>query len=199
MMIPSKITSNRLTFKPVSLSDLDIFYDAFMESFKNLSSYYIPAWSKYESCPPKNEMKKFLERTEKEFYKKEGFLFSVFDKKNNFIGQAELHHVDFSVPKARLGYWVRDSRNKNNYATEMANALTRFGFDVLNCVRLEIRNDIRNPASGKIAKKLRYKFLTIFEKNKVGKPNDYWNLEIYARLNKDELPDLDIEYFYDQS
>ena len=197
MKLPIKIKTEHFVLKPVSTDEINEFYKAFIESFDQLTQYYIPAWSRYKIPPAQDEMLQFLKQNQEEWITQKGFLLSVFDKKTNeFIGQGELHHFDNSVPKARLGYWIKNDKISKGYATEIAHALTIFGFDILNCNRLEIRNDVRNPASGKIAKKLGYKFLTIFEKNKIGKPNDFWNLEIYARTNKKNLPSNEIELIY---
>lgn len=192
--IPNQIRSPRLIFKPVQKTDLDIFYQAFSESFQTVNGHYIPAWSQYISIPSKEEMRPYIDRIISEFLKNETFVFFVFDQDNNFVGQCELHHIDYSVPKSRIGYWVRDSEMGKGYATEMANIMTRLGFDILGCKRLEIRNDVRNPASGRIAKKLGYRFLTVLEKNKQGKPGDYWDIEIYDRLDKKDLPELEVVY-----
>lgn len=198
MKFPNSITTKRLILKPVSTNDIDSFYTAFQDYFDNLSQYYIPAWSRYKKPPPKDEMLEFLKENQNKWNTQEGFLFSVFNKNTNeFIGQGELHHYDASVPKARLGYWVTNNKKGNGLATEIAHALTLFGFDCLHCQRLEIRNDIRNPASGAIAKKLGYRFLTVFEKNKVGKKGDYWDLEIYDKIDKDNLPNQKIGFNYD--
>ncbi len=178
-----------LVFKPISLEDVDVTYEAFEESFQNLNQYYIPAWSKHDTTPSKEFVKKYGDVCIGYFENKESFLFSVFNQETNqFIGHAEIHHFDPSVPKGRLGYWVRNSESGKGYATKFAQALTKFGFETLECQRLEIRNDVRNLASRKIAEKLNYKFLTVFEKNKQGKKGDFWDLEIHALL-KDEYHD----------
>ena len=178
-----------LIFTPISLDNIDVIYEAFVESFQELNKYYLPAWSRYEALPSKKILKEYWDECVGYFENKESFLFSVFDKETNrFIGHAEIHHFDPSVPKGRLGYWVRNSESGKGYATKFAQALTKFGFETLECQRLEIRNDVRHIISGKIAKKLGYKFLTIFEKNKQGKKDDFWDLEIHALL-KDEYHD----------
>jgi RimJ/RimL family protein N-acetyltransferase len=183
----------------VSIKHLEQFYDAFSESFESVRQYYIPAWSRYEALPSQQEMEEFLRRTEKEFHEREGFLFSAFDKDSGrFIGQGELHHVDMSVPKARLGYWVRQSESGQGYASELALTMTYFGFDILKCRRLEIRNEVRNKASAQIARKIGYQYLTVFEKNKVGRDGEFWDLEIYCKMNKQDLMQLYIDYQYDQ-
>lgn len=198
MKLPKEIVTKRLVLKPVNTKEIEGFYAAFIESFEQLTQYYIPAWSRYTSAPTKDDMQAFLKRTEEEWLNQTGFLLSAYDKETGqFIGQGELHHFDKSVPKARLGYWIRKTHINKGYATEIAHALTYFGFNALLCNRLEIRNDTRNPASGKIAKKLGYKFLTIFEKNKIGKPNDFWDLEIYACIDKKDCIESEIEFIYE--
>jgi|GEM_PF-6467032 len=197
--VPSLIKSKNLIFKPVSILDFDDFYKSFCNSFDEITPYYIPWWARFENVPSAEEMKEFVSENEQNFKNKDGFLFSVYSRENDFIGQAELHHIDYSVPKARLGYWVSTNKAGNGYATEMASVLTDFGFNILNCERLEIRNHVRNKASGKIAQKLGYKFLAIFEKNKMGKKGDLWDLEIHAKLKSENPEKIDIEYIYDQS
>lgn len=195
MDIPQIITTPRLVLKPVSTKYLFDFHQAFFESFNEVTSFYIPAWSKLIAPPSKRDLTNFITENEKKNNNGESFLFFVFDKQTSeFIGQAELHHIDYSVPKARLGYWVKTSMMGNGYATELANALTRIGFDYLKCARLEIRSEVRNTASAKIAENLGYKHLAIFEKNKVGRDGEFWDLDIYCRLDKKNLPELEIEY-----
>ena len=194
-MICCNFSTSRLACAPISDDDLDDFYAAFVESFVHVTAYYRPAWSRYEAIPPKAAMVAFINSQQQYSASGEAHMFSVRDKASGaFIGLAELHSIDLSVPKARLGYWVRDRKAGQGYATEMALALSHIGFDWLQCRRLEIRNEIRNPAGGAIACKIGYDFLTIFEKNKQGKPGDFWDLKIYACLSKDKLPDMDIEY-----
>ena len=196
--IPTAISSDRLILKPFDIKNFDDFYLAFENSFDALNQYYSPAWSQYKTLPDRAEMRIFYEQKIIEFQNHESFFFLIFEKNTgHFIGQRQIHSFDSSVPKGRLGCWIDSNQTRKGYAFESANMITQFGFDILNCKRLEIRNDTRNIASGKTAQKLGYKFLTIFEKNKQGKKGDFWNLEIYARLDKTNLPNLEITYHYD--
>ncbi len=49
---------------------------------------------------------------------------------------------------------------------------------------------ITNKASCVIPRKLRYEYLTVFEKNKAGNNGEIWDLEIHARFNTESLPVL---------
>ena len=56
--------------------------------------------------------------------------------------------------RAELGYWIAlDSWNRG-YATEAGRRVIDFGFEVLSLHRIEARHFLRNPASGRVMKKL---------------------------------------------
>ena len=56
--------------------------------------------------------------------------------------------------RAELGYWIAlDSWNRG-YATEASQRVIDFGFEVLGLHRIEARHFLRNPASGRVMKKL---------------------------------------------
>lgn len=56
--------------------------------------------------------------------------------------------------RAELGYWIAlDSWNRG-YATEASRRVIDFGFEVLGLHRIEARHFLRNPASGRVMRKL---------------------------------------------
>jgi RimJ/RimL family protein N-acetyltransferase len=89
---------------------------------------------------------------------------------------------------------VRQSAQGHGYATEIAHILTRMAFEKLGFERLEIRSDINNPASGGVARRLGFEFLTVFKKNKRSPSGELWDLEIHARLDAAGLPDMAVTY-----
>jgi len=56
--------------------------------------------------------------------------------------------------RAELGYWIARDRWNNGYATESSQRLLDFGFEFLGLHRIEARHFVRNPASGKVMRKL---------------------------------------------
>lgn len=120
--------------------------------------------------------------------------FGVFEKgSGDLLGCASLHTIGWNVPKGRIGYWMRPDKSGKGYATEIANALTRYAFEFCKFERLEIRAEVNNPASGKVADKLNYKYLCVFEKVKRGQDGRLWDLEIYVRHNLKDLPSLNFK------
>ncbi|HEY8080000.1 MAG TPA: GNAT family N-acetyltransferase [Labilithrix sp.] len=55
-----------------------------------------------------------------------------------------------------IGYWVHEPRHRQGIATEMAAALTRVAFEVLDCRWVEIRTARSNVASAGVPRKLGY-------------------------------------------
>ena len=71
------------------------------------------------------------------------------------LGGTGLH--DRVGPGAReTGYWVRVDAAGQGLATEMAAAMARVGFELLDLERMEIHCDTRNAPSAAIARKLGY-------------------------------------------
>jgi ribosomal-protein-alanine N-acetyltransferase len=56
--------------------------------------------------------------------------------------------------RAELGYWIALDRWNTGYATEAGRRVIDFGFEHLGLHRIEARHFLRNPASGRVMKKL---------------------------------------------
>jgi RimJ/RimL family protein N-acetyltransferase len=56
--------------------------------------------------------------------------------------------------RAELGYWIAVDAWNSGYATEAGQRVIDFGFEDLGLHRIEARHFLRNPASGRVMKKL---------------------------------------------
>jgi RimJ/RimL family protein N-acetyltransferase len=88
-----------------------------------------------------------LERTELAF---------VFLHNNRLVGMGSYHHIEWEVPSARIGYWVRTSEQGKGYITEAVAALTKYAFDHMGIKRLAIWCDDENSKSAAVAERLGY-------------------------------------------
>jgi RimJ/RimL family protein N-acetyltransferase len=83
--------------------------------------------------------------------------------------------------RAELGYWIaRDSWN-SGYATEAGRRVIDFGFKELHLHRIEARHFVRNPASGRVMKKLGMQHEGI-ERDWAIKWNRFESLAVYSIL-----------------
>ena len=77
------------------------------------------------------------------------------------LGSSDYHAIDWSVPKAEIGYWVTTPHTGQGYALETARTLTALALALqsgggLGLHRLEIRCDTSNHRSRRIPEQLGY-------------------------------------------
>ena|SRR5580698_6411658 len=80
--------------------------------------------------------------------------FGIFDESSSsFLGAAGLNSVNKEHRFCSLGYWVRQSRQRQRVASRSVNMLTRYAFETLGLHRIEIVVAIGNAASEAVALK----------------------------------------------
>jgi ribosomal-protein-alanine N-acetyltransferase len=71
----------------------------------------------------------------------------------NLIGTVSLFDIQRKASRAEIGYWIGASFWGNGYATEAAEAIVAYGFEVLGLNRVGAGCLKRNPASAKVLEK----------------------------------------------
>lgn len=89
--------------------------------------------------------------------------------------------------QAELGYWVGVPFWGRGYATEAACELLRFGFGTMHLNRIQGRHFVRNPASGRVLRKLGMRHEGTL-RQALCKWNRFEDVELYARLADDSEP-----------
>lgn len=105
-----------------------------------------------------------------------------------------LHNLDWDVRSFSIGYWVRASAHNKGYATEIANALTRFAFGALNARRLIISAATENTASRRVIEKLGFGLESLSAYDSVLPDGSLSGTATYVRYNTDNLPPLDVTW-----
>lgn len=70
------------------------------------------------------------------------------------IGATGLSHIDSEHLQAELGYWIGVPWWGHGYASEAASRMLGFGFESLGLNRIFAHHMLRNPASGRILRKI---------------------------------------------
>ena len=82
-------------------------------------------------------------------------VFAVVTKKDmELVGTAGLRDLDCEHGQAEMGFWIAVDCWGRGYATEAAQTLLRFGFTTLRLNRIYAHFMLRNPASGRVLKKI---------------------------------------------
>lgn len=106
-----------------------------------------------------------------------------------------LHRFNWPLRHVEIGYWVRAGAQGNGFATEAANALTRYAFTVMQARRVMIAHAEGNDASRAVIQKLGFPLEAVRRQAHGPLPDgrivdDY----TYVRFDTDGLPDLDVRW-----
>jgi RimJ/RimL family protein N-acetyltransferase len=101
------------------------------------------------------------------------------------IGAIDLR-IDQTEMIGELGYWVGKPYWNSGYCTEAANAIVKYGFDVLQLTSIHAFYFKRNPASGRVLEKIGMQFEEYFPKGveKWGKLEDMVKYSIQNKHTK---------------
>lgn len=110
------------------------------------------------------------------------FDYTLKTTEGEFIGRLGMHRLDWSIPRAEVGYWLKEKAEGKGYLNEAIQALEKEFFK-LGFERLEIRCDPLNVRSFKVAQKLGYKLEGILEKN-IRCNNQLRDTMVWAKLKR---------------
>lgn len=92
--------------------------------------------------------------------------------------------IEKKFNRAELGYWIGKDLWNQGYCTEAARAIVEYGFSQLKLNKITSSHFLRNPASGKVMRKIGMK-KEGFRKEHVIKWNKYEDLVEFAILRKE--------------
>lgn len=152
--IPEIIETDRLILRCPQRGDGTQYFQAMNETFDQLKPWFGP-WAK--DLPSKEQADKMVEEARDKFLKAEELTYFVFTQSHEtLIGRASINRVDWSVPKAMLGYWTRSTHQRMGYAGEFIRCINALAMEHLQFQRLELYIDPRNQPSINLAAKLGY-------------------------------------------
>ena len=180
--------------RPPQANEGKILNTAVLESFELLNKYML--WAKEK--PSLEESEAVVKREAQNWIlnKKSDpeLMLLILDKNtNDFIGATGFHGIDWDVPCAETGYWVRKKYLGQGYITEAINAITQYAFNVLQVKRLAITCDVDNERSKKIPERLGYSLESRMKANKI-KPisGEVTDTLVYVRNDLINLPELEV-------
>lgn len=96
-------------------------------------------------------------------------------------------HLEPRFNRAELGYWVGKPYWNHGYCTEAAICVVRFGFETLGLNRIHAHHLKRNPASGRVMKKIGMRLEGTMREH-VRKWEKYEDIVNYGILREDWKP-----------
>jgi len=145
-----QLTDGIILLRPPNILDVPAIHAAVTESLPELHPWLDWATDTYDEAA----IRAWLEHAEQGWQHSTSYQFIITDSKSGlFVGGCKLDGVDEQNQRCNLGYWVRSSRAGQGIATRAVRLATRFAFETVGLILVEIVAAVKNEASQRVAQK----------------------------------------------
>ncbi len=160
--IPTRFETARLILRAGTIADLDETAPVAAASAAELRPWMPWAYP----APSRDSMCGYFSSLEKKWADREVLDFQWIEKSSGqLIGKGGFHHIDWTLPKFEIGYWLRSASAGQGYCTEAVMGLIAFAKIEMDAKRLEICSDPRNAPSRAVAERCGFTLEGILRKN----------------------------------
>lgn len=145
-----RLVTDRLVLRPTSVVDAP----SAVEIQANWAVTSMLAGARFP--PDRQEIVRWFAHHPEEWQAGAAYRFAV-EYVGTFIGVVDIESI--REGSGSLGYWLEPSSWGKGIATEAAQAVIRFGFDVIGLRELRAGHAADNPASGKILTKIGFRYV----------------------------------------
>jgi RimJ/RimL family protein N-acetyltransferase len=179
--VPECVLTDRLIIRCARGSDAAALNDAICESLESLR-VYMP-WAQTEPALSQSEAE--CRRMQASFLLREDLM--MFERLSNysegrFVGGTGLHSIDWRVRRFEVGYWCRTSARGRGLVSEAVAAMERVAFEDLGAMRVELRTDVTNAASWRIAERLGFTLEGVLRNDGLNPRGEPRSTRVYSKL-----------------
>jgi len=157
-----KIITERTVIRCYEMTDAWMLKQAIDENIKHLKPWMPWAWNEPETLKAKLERVKGFRDN---FYADTDATFAVLNPdETELLGSTGLH-PRIAGNAREIGYWLAAKHTGIGLATEIVLALVKTGFEIEHLDRIEIRCDVKNKSSARIAEKCGFELKEILKAN----------------------------------
>ncbi len=189
--IPMPIRTPRLIIRNVFPNDGAAIMDAKKDSWNDLCRWM--PWTK-TGIGTLDDMEKIIRENYAKFILREDMMMVATTHDGRVIASTGLHGFDWEFRRFEIGYWVRSTDHNKGYATEIANALTRFAFTALHARRVEICAAESNIASRRVIEKLGFELESLKKADSLLPNGTVTGHAEYVRYDMVNLPPLNVTW-----
>jgi RimJ/RimL family protein N-acetyltransferase len=153
--IPEEFETERLLMRMPRPGDALELDRAIEESRESLIPY-LP-WARKSTTLEERE--EFIRLQQARFIERKDHALLIFRKfDGDFVGGTGLHGPRWDLPAFEIGYWCRKKYEGQGYISEAVRGVAKFAFEVLGAKRVEIRCDVQNERSIRVAERCGFTF-----------------------------------------
>lgn len=187
-----QIETLRLIIRPVELGDEVEISQAINRSLTSLQR-----WMPWAKDPSFETTQKFVKNAvkDRELCIFREFPLVVIHKGDNKIISATGFNEksEFDIGVYEIGYWIDVQYQGQGFVTEFVTAISRFAFDYLNAMRVQIATQVENEKSVAVAKRCGYHCEATLKNHRLdcesGKPADSY---LFVLIDSSHLSKIDI-------
>jgi ribosomal-protein-serine acetyltransferase len=185
---PDQFETDRLLLRAPKPGDGPALNEAIRESVDSLK----PWFPFVNPVPTVEDSEEFVRLSCAKFILREDLMLLLFDKRSGrLVGSSGLHRMDWAARRFEIGYWLRDSAVGRGYATEAVNGITAFAATYLAANRIEIRCDVRNHRSRRVAERCGFHLETVIRNDRLDMSGNFSDTCLYAKVR---LPGGELGY-----
>lgn len=176
--LPEQIETDRLIIRPPRAGEGSVVNAAICESLAELKPWM--PWA--QSAPSVDDTEANLRRAIAKYIAREDLRLQFHLKDGTFVGSSGLHRIDWGVKRFEIGYWIRTSMAGQGFVTEAVRAIADFTLTTLQTNRVEIKCDVENARSRKVAESAGFEFEGILRNDSLDSQNKPRSTAIYSRV-----------------
>lgn len=190
--IPVPIETDRLIIRPPRAGDGAAFAEAKRETRDDLLRWM--PWATADDMGAE-ATEAVMRKASADFIMRTNLMMVAFERGSGLpVVFSGLHRMDWHARIFEIGYWVRKSAQGKGYATETANALTRFAFNALAARKVLITHAEGNAASAAVIHRLGYPLEVVERYGSTLPDGTVVDQHRYARFDMHGLPHLDVRW-----
>ena len=149
--IPEQLDGRRIRVRPPEPGDAQALWEAVEESRAHLGRWF-PWAATYHSV---DDARTTIARIRARWLLREDLTVSIFERETGrLLGGSGLHRPNWDIRAFEIGYWLRQTAEGRGYVREAVQLLTNMAFETLQAKRVEIRMDVANIRSRRVAERL---------------------------------------------
>ena len=150
--LPSELVGPRVIVRRYRDGDGGTIAEAVAASRDRLLAAGMP-WVKEWDEPDQGAI--FVRRCHAKWAARDEFYFGLWERATvTYLGGSGLHRIDWSVPNAEIGYWIRNGFEGRGFVAEATALIAAFAFDMLHAQRVRIRCSAENARSAAVPRRL---------------------------------------------
>ena len=181
-VIPNQLETDRLCLRYPSAADAAMIHASVLETLDDLRRFPgASPWAEAEPSMAATEMR--CKAGELAFLEGAAFPFVVLLKSSGeHVGNVGLHSVDWSIPKAEIGYWCRRSQQGEGLMLEAVRAVASFAFETLGMRRVQAQTHELNTASCRLCERAGFELEAVLRHHGRGPDNELGSTRVYAQI-----------------